>query len=115
MAKLWVKAAHPNATFYQEVLDTTGEKAELVVEHVFAPTVNGKQVPSPVEVTDTPAVQRALLERLPGTDNPARIVRCEDDEIPKPEKKDPLAAARAAKAAKAAEKTAGTPSGTEEA
>ena len=118
--KIWVKAAHPRASFYQEVLENSedGGPAELKIEHVHAPTVlrdghpdHSKQIPVPMQVTDTAAVRVAMLEKLPGTDRPARIVACEPEEvaahlkskgIEADAKPDRLAAARAAKAAKAA-------------
>src|SRR5579872_400979 len=82
--KIWVKAAHGTAQFYQEVLEPVEDgPSEWVSEHVYAETnASGKQVPHPVQVTDTPAVRKALSEMKLGTDDvPARIVLVEDDEV----------------------------------
>lgn len=106
--KIWVKAAHARASFYQEVLQMAEDaegKAKLVIEHIRAHTdpVTGEQVPVPMQVTDTPALQQAFLEKIPGTDQPARIVRCTAKEVAEAEGK-------AAKAPSApAEKKAAAP------
>lgn len=109
--KLWVKAAHPRASFYQEVLemDPDGGPAKLVIEHVRAHTDprTGEQVPVPIHVTDTPEVQRAFLEKIPGTENPARFVRCSAKEIEDHLAKHPEAASAAQAHAAAVAKKAG--------
>ncbi len=73
--KIWVKAAHASAQFYQDMF---GE-----IEHVIAPTdpESHKQVPAPMLVTDTIAVRRALTEIDSETKLPTRIVRCTDEEV----------------------------------
>src|SRR5215469_9871036 len=97
MAKIWVKAAHPRAHFYQDVLEPgeEGRPARMVAERVFAPTFlhdghpdHQVQIPVPMQVTDTLAVRNALRETFPliatGTDQPpvpASLKQCLDDEV----------------------------------
>lgn len=86
--KIWVKAAHASAQFYQDMF---GE-----IEHVIAPTdpKTNTQVPVPMLVTDTIAVRRALAENDPETKKPARIVRATDDEVKEHLKANPGLAAK---------------------
>lgn len=85
--KMWVKAAHPLASFAQDVRDGLGRVVDH--EHVYAPTVldpsspnYGQQVPIPMLVTVTPTVERALRERpLGARRDVTTIVRCSEDEV----------------------------------
>lgn len=97
MAKIWVKAAHPRAHFYQDVLEPgeEGRPARMVSERVHAPTFlqdghpdHQAMIPVPMRVTDTLAVRNALRETFPllatGTDQPpvpSSLVQCLDDEV----------------------------------
>ncbi len=77
--KIWVMAASPTGQFYQDVLDD--DTGEIVTEHCRAETVGGKAVPVPMQLTDTPALRRALMEFKPGTEIPSSIVEPSRDQI----------------------------------
>ena len=83
MGTILVKAAHPRAIFTQSVI---GDGGEVLQEMVFAPTdASGRQVPQPMEITDTAEARRALNEFYPAVPGQAdrgraRIVECSRDE-----------------------------------
>lgn len=78
---IYVQPAHPKGQFYQDVLDE--QSGDIVAEHCRSETIDGKQVPVPVQMTDTPALRRALLEVQPGSQPPApaAIREAQKDEI----------------------------------
>ena len=83
MAKMiWVKVGDPRGIFYQDILDeVTGE---VHAEMVRAETINGRQVPVPMQVEDTNEVRKALYERLAGQPpqgTKTRLVAVDDDEL----------------------------------